>query len=282
MAELFEYFLRSPTAHCKYAQGSPSVIGREFHDYDEAVLFLDGNAHFHSENIQMKLTPGSVIFIPREKFHRFAVTDTDRYRRVILGFRAEGELGALVRREMTEVRVFSEPSEAVLSVFRTLSRAAEAGISPTEQELLLTASVTELLLGQRLSVTAPGARAVGISPPIRALLSYIEEHIGEELSLDALAAMLCLSPSALSHRFKRELGISVYRYVSEKRLSAVRLLVERGRSLGDAAALCGFADYSSFYRMYRKCYGVPPSKTEKSKSPEKFLPVEVSNEQKQP
>ena len=108
MAELFEYFMQSSSAHCKYAQGSPSVVGREFHDYDEVVLFLDGNAHFYSENIQLKLTPGTVILIPRERFHRFAVTDTARYRRVILGFRAEGELGALVRREMTEVRVFSE------------------------------------------------------------------------------------------------------------------------------------------------------------------------------
>ena len=280
MAELFEYFMHSSFAHCKFAQGSPSVVGREFHDYDEAVLFLDGNAHFYSENIQIKLTPGNVIFIPRERFHRFAVTDAAHYRRCILGFRATGELETLVRREMTEVTIFPEPPAAVISAFYTLARAAETGITPAEQELLLSATVTEILLGKRLCAAAPTAPALAISPPIRTLLAHIESHIGDELSLDALAAVLCISPSALSHRFKKELGISVYRYISEKRLSAIRLLVEKGCPLGEAAALCGFTDYSSFYRLYRKYYSTSPSRAEKAKSPENAAKTEVTHEPK--
>ena len=74
MESLFEYYIESDNLHLKYAKGEPAVRKQEFHNYNEFVLFINGNASLISKNIQQKLTHGSLILIPKEHFH--AKTDT--------------------------------------------------------------------------------------------------------------------------------------------------------------------------------------------------------------
>ena len=92
-------------------------------------------------------------------------------------------------------------------------------------------------------------------------LDYIDSNLAQELRLDAVAQALGVSVSTLSHRFRKDLNISVYRYISEKRLSAVRRYMEQGLSLGAAAERSGFRDYSGFFRLYKSYFGESPSAT---------------------
>ena len=108
---MFTHYMTAGGCHVKYAQGKPAVTGREFHSYDEIVLFLEGNAQLISKNIQIRLTPGSVILIPKEQFHQFVVADQDSYTRCILGFGDIPQLQSLVRQVMPEVAVIPHPSD---------------------------------------------------------------------------------------------------------------------------------------------------------------------------
>ena len=64
---------------------------------------------------------------------------------------------------------------------------------------------------------------------------------------------------ALFGKGNRDGKISVYQYISKKRLANARLLIEAGATVSDAAINSGFNDYSVFFRMYKKYYGEPPS-----------------------
>jgi len=97
MENLFEYYLENDNLHFKYAKGEPAVKEQEFHDYNEFVFFVKGEAFFISKNIQQKLVPGSVIIIPKENFHQFCVTDKVNYTRCILAFKDTEELKPFVK-----------------------------------------------------------------------------------------------------------------------------------------------------------------------------------------
>ena len=258
---MFEYYISDGTCHLKYAQGRPAVIGREFHSYDEIVLFLEGNAQLVSKNIQINLTPGSIIMIPKEAFHQFVVTDHERYTRCILGFEELPQLQPLIREIMTEVVVLPEPSEQMCSIFKTLIQAAQRDLPKPEWTLLFRASITQLLLIQKLSDFQSIRKYVTVSDLTQEALDYIDSHLSQELKVAGIANELGVSMSTLSHRFQHDLCISVYRYISEKRLSMVRQYMTQGVPLGIAAARSGFKDYSGFFRMYRKYYGESPSAT---------------------
>ena len=258
---MFTHYLTAGNCHVKYAQGRPSAEGREFHSYDEIVLFLGGNAQLISKAIQLRLTPGSIIFIPREQFHQFAVTDHSSYRRCILGFADVPQLQQLARQVMTEITVLPDPPQQMRGIFETLMQAAQGELTREEQTLLLRSAATQLLLGQKLSHSETIRRYVTVSPLAQEALDYIDSNLAHELRLDAVAQALGVSVSTLSHRFRKDLNISVYRYISEKRLSAVRRYMEQGLSLGAAAERSGFRDYSGFFRLYKSYFGESPSAT---------------------
>ena len=260
---MFEYYVTAGNCHLKYAKGRPAVTGREFHSYDEIVLFLEGNAQLVSKNIQLQLTPGSMILIPREQFHQFVVTDHPSYTRCILGFGDAPQMEPLVRQIMTEVMVLPTPPTQAKAVFETLIQAVQKELPPAEQQLLLQSAVTQLLLVQKLSRGDAIRRYVTVSATTQEALQHIDSHLDCELRLDTIAQTLGVSVSTLSHRFRKDLSISVYRYISEKRLSAVRQYIQQGIPLAAAAAKSGFKDYSGFFRLYKSHYGENPSDTAK-------------------
>ena len=87
---------------------------------------------------------------------------------------------------------------------------------------------------------------------------FIDEHLTEDLSLDVLADHVCLSKYYIAHYFKDSLGISIHQYITKKRLQSCSEAIAAGSDITRTFDEYGFRDYSSFYRMFRKEYGMSP------------------------
>jgi AraC-like DNA-binding protein len=109
--------------------------------------------------------------------------------------------------------------------------------------------------GLATGVSAP----TELSPEVRAALDYLERHIDGHPRLAQAASAAYLSPSRLTHRFSREVGIPFRRYVLWLRLLRVGQEVSGGASLGDAAVAAGFSDTAHLSRVFRDTFGVVPS-----------------------
>jgi len=90
------------------------------------------------------------------------------------------------------------------------------------------------------------------------VLQYINESYSEDLSLDLLAERFFVSKYHLSHSFRREVGVSVYRYIMLKRLLAAKELLQAGMPAGEVAYATGFGDYAGFWRAFKTEYGISP------------------------
>lgn len=90
------------------------------------------------------------------------------------------------------------------------------------------------------------------------LMAYIEKHYTTQFTIDDIARHFFVSSSTVSHLFKEKLGVSLYRYVTQRRLIAAKSLIESGALLDDVALQIGFQDYSSFYRAFKHEYGISP------------------------
>jgi AraC-like DNA-binding protein len=95
------------------------------------------------------------------------------------------------------------------------------------------------------------------------LLNAVTDYIGENLSmisdLSFIGAVFHYSNSHVNRLFRSTLGVSVWQYITAKRLDLAHNLIADGQSAKSAALRCGFSDYSVFYRSYVKYFGAPPS-----------------------
>ncbi|MBR1457332.1 MAG: helix-turn-helix transcriptional regulator, partial [Oscillospiraceae bacterium] len=118
-----------------------------------------------------------------------------------------------------------------------------------------------ILIGRMGAAGGAGQRQY--DPKIRRALSYINENLGGELSVDALAEQVYLSRYHFMRLFKAQTGSTVHAYVRQKRLLAAARLIREGTPAAQAAAESGFADYSAFHRAFRASFGISPGQLKK-------------------
>ncbi len=254
----FEYYIETPTFHCKYAKGKPAVSGREFHEYDEIVMFLGGSVKFVSKEIQTDLKPLDIIWISKEQFHQFIVAKEDSYTRLIVAIKKDSPLISILRNMIDGVFITNQ-NDNTKNIFNNLISAMTSPYSEKEKHLLLDALITQLVF-ERKKVESVCIKSVSDpSSIISRAISYIDANLNHSLSVKKIAYELHVSESTLSHKFKKELHISVYHYITEKRLSVARQYVSSGYSIGSAVILSGFKDYGNFYRICKSRYGLSPS-----------------------
>ena len=93
---------------------------------------------------------------------------------------------------------------------------------------------------------------------LNAVLAYIEKHMGEKITLEDTAKHFYVSVSTITQLFRQKMGTSFYHCVTQHRLIAAKALIGEGMLLEEVSRTVGFADYSSFYRAFKKEYGITP------------------------
>ena len=95
---------------------------------------------------------------------------------------------------------------------------------------------------------------------IQQLVSYINNHISEGVSLKVLSNMFHMNPNYISQYFKNETGMNYSAYLLMLRINkAKNLLMNSDRSVAEVAQMTGFKDYRLFSRTFKQETGLTPS-----------------------
>ena len=96
--------------------------------------------------------------------------------------------------------------------------------------------------------------------PLRELQGWIPDHLGEDLTVPALARRASMSERNFARAFRRETGMTPAAYVEAARVERARIALESGDLSVEALALqVGFGTVETLRRAFRRRVGVSPS-----------------------
>lgn len=247
-------------------------VNSHTHDYYEFYFFLEGDVAMHILGKPYPLKPGDLILIPPHVPHRAVGCGTDKpYRRFVFWLTDEyfrqlisesSDYGYIMNQALKKKRFhYHYDILAFNSLQGRISRLLEEIHSNRfGKETKVALCVNDLIFQINRSVYEmdhPGT-AYEEQHLYERLIQYIEEHLDEDLSLDELAGKFYVSKYHISHVFKENLGVSVHQYITKKRLTQCRDLILGGTDISKVCLMYGFRDYSSFFRAFKKEFGVSP------------------------
>ena len=94
---------------------------------------------------------------------------------------------------------------------------------------------------------------------VHTLAEDLEEHLAEDLDVDALAEKFYVSKYHMMRQFRQETGFTVHAYLQQRRLLHARDLIEKGMRATEACYRSGFRSYSSFTRACAALFGTTPT-----------------------
>lgn len=247
-------------------------VAPHVHDYYEFYIFLEGSAALELDDRQIPLRLGTIALIPPGITHRSVVLDPEKpYRRFVFWV-SPAYCNRLLAESPDYIYLFQQASAQHHYLFHYTSNGfhlIQSKVLRLLEEIngnrygrapLITLCVNDLLLTMNRSVYEDEhPQETGAHGDLfQNLTSYMEEHLDEDLTLDALAARFYVSKYYIAHLFKKTLGISVHQYLMKKRLENCRSAICAGSDISRACLDYGFKDYSNFYRAFRKEYGMSP------------------------
>src|SRR5260221_7469856 len=96
---------------------------------------------------------------------------------------------------------------------------------------------------------------------LKKVTDFIGEHLDEEMSLESLSQIACLSKYHFHRLFTALTGLSLQQYIRWLRLkrAAHQLIVDKDQSIINIAINAGFESQEAFSRAFKKACGFSPN-----------------------
>lgn len=251
------------------------------HTFYELLYCCSGNLQYLLGADRYRLHRGDVVMIPPgvshrplfleqlvEPYERYVLWFSQEFLNIVQAFCPDLDFGGHYRL----LRTAGTPWVSLGRLFERGCREAERGALGWQG----------YVCGNTLQLLVELKRACSqgeIPPPIPetpelldGLMNYIESHLSEKITLEATARQFLVSQSTISQIFRQKMGISFYRFVTQRRLIAAKSTILEGKPLESLYAEVGFSDYSTFYRAFRREYGISPSQFRKINQPQRTVP----------
>lgn len=230
----------------------------------ELYYYIRGDVSYLVEGQSYPLEPHSMLLLAPGTFHGVRINSDVPYERYCLHFDAALLASSMVEpvSRIFEGRIyyqdmkrfqFLEFFEAVDSCLKFSAPIRETVLSVRAQSLIY-----QLFLLEQEDNPEESAQEADASL-IRRLLSYLNQHLTGELTLDGLAEQFYISKHHLNKIFRRSTSTTVMDYVIHKRVAMACQLIREGVPASAAAEQSGFHDYSAFYRACKRITGSTPS-----------------------
>lgn len=243
------------------------------HDLVEMAFILSGSGNYRIDDTIYPVTEGDILILNPGVMHQALITDSAiPTTEFFVGF-SDFQLRGLAKNTMLlcdNSPILHTSDDFRQKLFKLcISMAAEYSVCKEGRYYMLQSYLVQMILmlirQQTHPVKFPQGCAFNSTNKqyvVEQIINYLEDHYSEKISLDQIAANMYLSPYYISRIFKSEMGEAPIQHLINIRLAHAMELLKNGwnGSIQEVSYAVGYDDAYHFSKLFKKKYGVSPSK----------------------
>ncbi len=250
------------------------VMDMHIHDCYEIYYSVFGGKQFLIDNKVYTINPGDVFVINQYESHYVSQVDREAHERIIISIHPD--FIKFLSTKSTDLSYcfthrpsnFShklsfnkEQQQRFLYFINKITSANDYG-----SDLLERAAFIELMLLlnsaylKNTDCSTEGIVSFKYNKLVDDILSFINQNISQNISLEEISSHFFISESYLCRIFKTATGMTINKYITARRISIAKSLLAGNLSLNEVCEQCGYNNYSNFVKAFTKTVGISPKK----------------------
>lgn len=252
-----------------YALSTSQGLAVHSHKYYEFLLFLKGDAAYLVGNSTYKAQNGDIFLTNPGELHTISFNSEGIYERHFIQVSRDwlaslpyDLLKRLDRRRMGEnnrIPAALVEKYGLKDFFENISyyithKLPESEIMVQTYIIQFMAKINSLFNQEIAAIDEPAENKT-----VAKIKDYINQNFIDGISLDELAGKFYMNKYHLCHIFKQETGLTIKEFINTRRIAMAKQLLPEYKSVKNLYSACGFNDYSTFYKTFKRFTGVSPT-----------------------
>ncbi|MCH5210925.1 MAG: helix-turn-helix transcriptional regulator [Oscillospiraceae bacterium] len=252
-----------------YNKFPPQNLTFQIHHYYEILFFTQGDAKYIIDGNEYDANPGDVFITKPNELHSIVFKESSTYERHFVQFDVDflSALSSSLPERFSSAAEKHKISAADVQKYgidKFFLSIQDCMIKhPTEFELIIQTHILRMAAAICDCMSVTYELPVTGTTKTQKIKQYINKNFTRNLTLDEIADEVFFNKYYMCHLFKTETGMTIKEYIELLRFMYARKLYAQGKKMSDISSLCGYSDYSLFYKNFTKYSG--------GKSPKSFF-----------
>lgn len=249
------------------------TMDMHIHDCYEIYYSISGGRQFLIDNRFYDISPGDLFIINQFESHYITQIDKMVHERIVISIHPDflkeistsnTDLSSCFTNRNSvlshRISLSKEQQQRFLYFIGKITSSIEYG-----REIIERSTFMEMMVEINNAFLNNSSSIVPVSKyqynqNVEQILSYINQHINEPLTVEHLSSQFFISDSYICRIFKAATGTTINKYINARRITTAKSLLSMGMGVNDVCEKCGFNDYSNFLKAFTKAVGISPKK----------------------
>ena len=270
--EAIENCLSSHTFSIAHLYKEEKAMDMHIHDCYELYYSISGGRQFLIDNRFYSIAPGDLFVINQYESHKLTQIDSCVHERIVFSVHPdfmrkistpETDLNFCFSNRPQQfqhkISLNKDQQKRFLYYVNKITSAEGYAHDIVEQAAFMELMVMiNTLSSSNAADTAP--TAYKYNHQVDDILAYINQNIAQPITIEQLSEQFYLSDSYICRIFKSATGTTINKYITARRISIAKSLLNEGVSVAESFERSGFSDYSNFFKAFTRAVGVSPKK----------------------
>lgn len=236
----------------------------EIHDFWEMIYAKTGSITISEDDKIYELSAGQAVFHKPMEFHRLKCKKGQKAELIIISFTLEGKLIDHLGNGVFELNLYLE--QMLFDTLKQITTSFDCSEIPVKssgknavEENLSLSKLETLLLSILAEVSPSRKESYGVGAyNYKRIIEVMTSHLDENLSVDEIASLCCLSTSNLKKTFKTYAGCGVTEHYNRLRIMRASEYLKSGMSATDISRKMHFSSPGYFSNVFKRETGLSP------------------------